>query len=64
MFPRIPTTEILWEQISVKEGAPALYFVTSDRRRESYKLWRKENNGFELLKKASSPVKLRDLVKA
>lgn len=62
MIPRIPTTEILWEQISVKEGCPVLYFVTSDRRRESYKLWRKEKNGFELLKKASSPVKFREFI--
>jgi hypothetical protein len=64
MIPRIPTTEILWEQVATKEGAPALYFVTSDRRREVYKLWRKEKNGFELLRKASSPVKLRELIKA
>lgn len=62
MIPRIPTTEILWEQISAKEGGPALYFVTSDRRREVYKLWRKEKNGFELLRKASSPVKFRGTI--
>lgn len=62
MIPRIPTTEILWEQISVKEGGPALYFVTSDRRREVYKLWRKEKNGFELLRKASSPMKFRGAI--
>ena len=62
MIPRIPTTEILWEQVCPKEGAPALYFVTSDRRREVYKLWRKEKNGFELLRKASSPVKFREFI--
>ena len=62
MIPRIPTTEILWEQVATKEGGPALYFVTSDRRREVYKLWRKEKNGFELLKKASSPVKFRGAI--
>lgn len=58
-FKRIPTTELIWEQIAVKEGGPVLYFVTSDKRREVYKLWKKERDGLKIIGKAKDPVKLR-----
>ena len=58
-FKRIPAGETVWEQISVKEGGEPLYFVTSDHRREVYKLWRRGKEGFEIIGKAKDPVKLR-----
>lgn len=62
-FKRIPAGETIWEQISVKEGGEPLYFVTSDKRREAYKLWKYGKSGFEIIGKAKNPVALRGKIR-
>ena len=59
LYQKLPSTEKVWEQISIKEGVDPEYFVTADKRRESYKLWHKKKGGYELIKKARTPDLLR-----
>ena len=51
----IPKDEILWETYTEGDN---IYKITSDRIRSVYFMYKKENNTFKKLGKASSPPEL------
>ena len=60
---KIPTSEIVWESVSIKEGGENVYFVTSDKRRETYKLWKFDNGSYEMIHKDRTPPDLYEWLK-
>ena len=55
---KIPSNEIIWEQITMLNGD--IYYITSKENREYYYIYKKTDEGVERLSKDSSPLKLEN----
>lgn len=58
---RLPKSEILWVTSNTPSG---VYYVTSDKLRTKYNLWRQDENEVTKIKSAATPDKFNDFLQS
>lgn len=56
---KLPKSEILWVTNNTPSG---VYYVTSDKLRTKYNLWRQDENEVTKIKSAATPDKFNDFL--